>query len=938
MKNIEKHLLGINSFDDFFSLEQSLNEKDKGDLFEKLTFLVLTTKPEYVSIIKNVWLQGKDMPQNIRELVNLPNTDEGIDLIAETYRGEFWAIQCKFKGKNQPPTYKELSTFIYLANSHCRNISMALLVHTGSKGVRKKSLLGEKYSELGLEFWLNLTEEDWLSFHKKINKQSTKPKPRKPRSHQQKAIVAAKNHFLKSNESRGRLIMPCGTGKSLTAFWIANELKSKNIIIAVPSLSLIKQSLEDWTKEFIALDENPKPEWLVICSDESTGNLDKDEFVSDTYSLGIPTTTSINVIVDFLNEKHVGRKIIFTTYQSSGKLAQACQNCNFHFDLALLDEAHKTVGEKSKSFSILLSDTNISIRNRIFMTATERVIRGQNEDIYSMDNEDIYGKLFYQLTFKEAIHAQPPIICDYKILTIAVSNYEIKQLINENKLITDKSIKLGEQESQSIASAIALRKATEKHGIKHAVSFHKSIKSSLDFSVLNNKLNNIKFDGIVLNSYHISSKKSAGERVKILKQFATNKLSLITNARCLTEGVDVPAIDCVLFADPKQSIIDIVQAAGRALRPFSGKKFGYIMIPLIIPDDANLDEFIESTSFRQVGKIIAALSTQDERIVEEYRIHDSGKKQSEKIIIIEGTIPIGLNVDFYEISQKINSKIWEKVGRANWRCFEDARKFIHSLKLKGRDEWLEYSRSGKKPQDIPTSPDKIYINSGWNGMGDWLGTGTIAPRLRVYLPFNTAIIFVRSLNLKSWVEWIEYSQSGKKPENIPTSPHIVYKDEGWKSMGNWLGTESIADQLRIFLPYEKAKTFVHSLNLKGQLEWNNYCKSGEKPIDIPQAPYKTYKNLGWVGFGDWLGTETIAARFREYLSFDDAKMFVRSLNINSWAEWIKYCRAGNKPENIPTNPHHVYKNEGWISMGDWLGTGRQVHHDVHQCAKAQQDA
>ena len=736
MKNIEILLLGINSFDDFFNLAPSLNEKDKGDLFEKLTFLVLTTKPEYVSLIKNVWLQGKDMPQNIRELVNLPNTDEGIDLIAETYRGEFWAIQCKFKGKNQPPTYKELSTFTYLANSHCRNISMALLVHTGSKGVRKKSLLGEKYSELGLEFWLNLTKEDWLNFHKKINKQSTKPQPRTPRSHQQKAVVEAKNHFLKSKESRGRLIMPCGTGKSLTAFWIAKELKSKNIIIAVPSLSLIKQSLEDWTKEFIALDENPKPKWLVICSDESTGNLDKDEFVSDAYSLGIPTTTSINLISHFLIEKHKGRKIIFTTYQSSGKLAQAAQNCNFQFDLALLDEAHKTVGEKSKSFSILLSDINILIRNRIFMTATERVIRGQNEDIYSMDSEAIYGKLFYQLTFKEAIQAQPPIICDYKILTITVSDSEIQQLINKNKLITDKSIKIGEQESQSIASAIALRKATEKYGIKHAVSFHKSIQSSSDFAVLNNNLNNSKVDEIVLNSYHISSKKSAGERVELLKHFATDKLSLITNARCLTEGVDVPAIDCVLFADPKQSIIDIVQAAGRALRPFSGKDFGYIMIPLIIPDDANLDEFIESTPFRQVGKIIAALSTQDERIVEEYKIIDSGNKQSKKIIIIEGTIPIGLNIDFNEMSQKINSKIWGKVGRLNWRSFEEARKFVHSLKLKSGREWKDYCKTGNKPQDIPTDVEIKFRNEGWLNMGDWLGTGRMADQLKEYKTYD----------------------------------------------------------------------------------------------------------------------------------------------------------------------------------------------------------
>ena len=432
----------IYSWTDFFFYANTLTEKEKGDMFEILTKLILITRPEYNSIVKNIWIQQEGFPKEIREKLNLPTTDEGIDIIAETFRGEYWAIQCKFKGQNQTPTYKELSTFGNLANNYCKNISLALLVHTGEKGVRKRKLLGENYTEIGLDFWLGLTHEDWNRIHKYLNGQSIRPKPKKPRTHQQRAINNATEHFTQKKAKRGRLIMPCGTGKSLTAFWIANALKAKSVIVSVPSLALIKQSLEDWTREFVAHNEVPKPEWLVICSDESTAKLDNDEFVADAHSMGIPTTTSVEAISDFLTDNQTGRKVIFTTYQSSDKLAQAARSCKFSFDLAIMDEAHKTVGVKSKAFAILLSDKNISISNRIFMTATERVTRGASEEVYSMDDEAIYGDLFYQLSFKEAIHSDPPIICDYKVLTITVTNDEIKQLITKNKLVTDKSKKI----------------------------------------------------------------------------------------------------------------------------------------------------------------------------------------------------------------------------------------------------------------------------------------------------------------------------------------------------------------------------------------------------------------------------------------------------------------------------------------------------------------
>jgi superfamily II DNA or RNA helicase len=909
----------INSWDDYWSYSNQLTKHEKGNLFERLTELILLTKPEYVSLIKNVWRQGKNVPEEVRNYLNLPKTDEGIDLIAETHLGEYWAIQCKFKGDNTPPTYKELSTFGNLSNNYCKNISRSFLFHTGEKGVLKKKLLGETFNQVGLEFWLSLQQEDWERIRNKVSGKLVRPQPRLPRPHQQKAIISAKEHFITKGENRGKLIMPCGTGKSLTAFWVAESLKSKTIIVAVPSLSLIKQTLEDWTKELLATSKN-HPEWLCICSDESTGKLEKDEFVSDVYSLGIPTTTNVDVIKEFLERKTKGKKIVFTTYQSSERLAQVAKSLKFEFDLGILDEAHKTVGEKSKTFATLLLDKNIKIKKRVFMTATERVVSSKNDDILSMDDKSIYGDRFYLLTFKEAIHSEPPIISDYKVLTVMVTNEEIKELISENKLITDNKNLYEEKESLSLASAIALRKCYNQYGIRHTVSFHSSIKRAEEFKSLNEKLT---ISGVFQNlkSYHISSKKSAGERSRLIRDFATEKSSLITNARCLTEGVDVPSIDCVLFADPKQSLVDIVQAVGRALRISKDKKCGYILLPIIVPDGMDIEEFASSTPYRQIVRIITALSTQDERIAEEFRINTSNEKpKTDRIINTIGSIPVSIKLTTKDFINQIETKIWTVVGRANWRNFDDAKEFVHNLNLSGEKDWRVFSKSNKLPSDIPATPSTVYLSSGWNGYGDWLGTGRIANTMRRYLPFNEARKIVHGFNLMSQKDWKDFKRDGKLPIEIPTHPNEIYKTQGWISWGDWFGTNTIATSERTFRFFNDARSYVHKLKIKSNTEWRQYCKLGKLPLDIPTNPHRTYKDSGWNGYGDWLGTGRVHPKQIEYLSYDEVRDFARKLNLKSQEDWSNYCKSGLKPSNIPSAPWRFYQNNGWINMSEFFGT------------------
>jgi Helicase conserved C-terminal domain len=468
-----------------------------------------------------------------------------------------------------------------------------------------------------------------------------------------------------------------------------------------------------------------------------------------------------------------------------------------------------------------------------------------------MDSEKDYGKCFFQMPFKEAI--RQGIISDYKIITMTVSDSHIRQLIADNHILNLNLRNLDEAEAQSAAAGIALKRLFKEHGIKHAISFHRSISAADRFREQQDALNSLRNAGPRTTNLHVSSKKTAGQRTELLLEFTDHKRSLLTNARCLTEGVDVPAIDCVLFADPKQSLVDIVQAAGRALRCFPGKEYGYILLPLIVPEKMDFQNFAETTAFRQVVRTITALSTQDERLAEEFRAIERGRKLSGKIVEIEGDVAVGMKIRLSVFAEAISTRIWDSVGRANWRAFPLAREFVRSLGLKSRAKWETYRKSDRRPPDIPTNPNTKYAHSGWISMGDWRGTGNLAPQLRKFRPFAGARTFARTLGLNSTSKWRAYSKSGLLPPDIPTNPNRQYRNEGWISWADWLGTTTIATNQRRYRPYPQARAFVHPLGLKSANEWRAYSKSGNLPMDIPANPTRTYAKKGWTNWGDWLG-------------------------------------------------------------------------------------
>jgi superfamily II DNA or RNA helicase len=903
------------SWSDFRDLaSQQKNTKDKGDLFERLTQIYLQTHPTYRSKIKNVWwCNNGELPEQVRKKLNLPKTDEGIDLLCETYEDEYWSVQSKYQANSdQPLNYKKLSTFLSLSFVTAKGISTGLIVHTSTKKVKKSHLMGNTV-ELGLQHWLEISDGQWDQILDVCRGNLLQPpKKRNPRKYQELAIEKAKEHFLKEGCNRGKLIMPCGTGKSLIAYWATQALSVRSVIVAVPSLALVKQSLKDWTSEYLA--EGIHPEWMAVCSDDSVGKMkEADSTVATVYEAGIPTTTDPAKIVDFIQKKSKNPKVIFTTYQSSPKLADACKQEGLTIDLLIADEAHKTVGRKDKKFATLLSDENVKIKQRMFMTATERVYRQGSENIASMDDESVYGKRFHKMSFKQAI--DDGIICDYKILTVAVSGSEVANLIAEH---ADVTTQLGNQkletDAHNLAAGIAIEKVFEKHKIKHALSFHRSIKRAEDFNKQQDAFSGKLGSKLLIENLNISSRLSAGQRSQLLNDFAAGERSLISNARCLTEGVDIPSIDCVAFVDPKQSTVDIVQAAGRAMRQSkeTGKTHGYIVLPIMVPDGLSLSDFAETTDFATVARVITSLSTQDERIVEQLRSRDPGQPPDPKdIVTIDPDISEFLNVDYGVFQDSIKTVIWEKVAKANWLPFEEARDFVRQLNIKNVKEWNDYAVSDLRPPDIPYGPNLVYSNVGWSGYGDWLGTGRLSNSEKDFLNFREARKFAWSLGLNSQREWEDFASSSDRPFNIPSNPNYQYKDTGWTNLGDWLGTGSIAPQNKVYRSFEEARNYACSLKIKGQSAWELHTKSDDFPDDIPVAVNRIYKDHGWKGFPHFLGYE-----WREFFK---AREFVHSLRLTSTKEWEIYVESSLRPIDIPATPRKVYKNMGWNGFVDWLG-------------------
>ncbi len=906
----------ISSWDDFVSSLLPLSKKEKGDAFELLTKYFFLLHPVY-SFYDNVWMLS-EVPQKELEYLGLPSHDLGIDLIAKT-GNEYHAIQCKYHSdKNKSVTFKEVSTFTTLVESNSKIsqgyiCSSALSTSKNFDKVNKGGLI-----KLLADTWGNLDEEFFKNLNQKLNGKKTKLTPYTPREHQKKALVDATQHFVTNKQTRGKLIFPCGAGKSLTGYWIIRELNPKSTIIAVPSLSLVKQTLEVYLREMAA--NGTKVKWLCICSDEGIGRNDDVAFFTD--NLGVPCQTDPTYIENWLKDNKDENKVIFTTYQSGRIIAELSKKLKMTFDVGIFDEAHKTVGADTKLFSHLLFEKNINISKRVFMTATERFYAGSRDDIISMDDEDIYGETFTQMSFKEAIELE--LLTDYKVITIDVKKSEIAEFIKDNNLVQLNSKWKKETEARSLASMLALRKAMKQFNIKNAVSFHSSIEKATRSKDLQKYITDT-YNYQPIDTYTVSGKIPTTKRNDIVQEFAKSPIALITNARCLTEGVDVPNIDCIVFADPRKSRVDIVQALGRALRKKEGKDWGYVILPVVYDEETGE---IDNDNFNEILSIVRGLAANDERIIEYFKDKSLGEGSKESSGGAELFTMISETLSESDLAEQLSIKIWEKLSRFNWLPFEEAREYIRSLNLENQDEFFKKRKEGELLLSIPSNPSEIYKTKGWISYPDFLGYESLFRKL---LSYEESKKIVQKLKLKSSVDWRELDKSTIQ-SNIPKRPNNYYNEKGWISWADWLGYKGRRNNNAKYLDYETAKKVIHNLNLKSSTEWINYCKANKTPVNIPKDPRTVYKNNGWISLGEWLGTGRVADHLKNYLSFKEARDYVRKLNLKNANEWKNYVKINNI-QNIPKRADVTYEHEGWSGWKNFLGTENNKKFDSYKKAQ-----
>lgn len=274
-----------------------------------------------------------------------------------------------------------------------------------------------------------------------------------------------------------------------------------------------------------------------------------------------------------------------------------------------------------------------------------------------------------------------------------------------------------------------------------------------------------------------------------------------------------------------------------------------------------------------------------------------------------------------------------------WRPFVEARTFARSLKLASQSAWWafvhgERATQERLPEDVPMTPYEVYGKSGWTSWGDFLGTDNPARHLIEYRPFKRARAYVRALGLANASEWKAFcaKRIGNRrvlPPDIPSAPYSVYAEHGWVSFGDWLGNDRVHASKLEYRTFEKARAFVRSIGIQTETEWRAYCRgeihrSTPRPIDVPSNPNRSYRDHGWVTWGYFLGTNSVALYNRTYRSFASARAYVREQGLVDSKVWRVWCAAGNRPHDIPAAPDQVYAGKGWVSWGDFFGS-QNVH-------------
>ncbi|EIN1432516.1 DEAD/DEAH box helicase, partial [Listeria monocytogenes] len=634
------------TFDDLINQINTVSkdvQRERGTLFEKLTLAYLKNEPTYKALYQNVWLLSE-----VPESYGIPKKDTGVDLVAEQKNGDLVAIQAKFYTNKVGKS--EINSFVAeLGKSYYQRGLIVSTMDDWNSNARETIDQNEKGIEIiGLSDLRN-SQIDWSQFNFERPENVVVKKPKKLREYQQTAKDNALSHF-KENE-RGQLIMAPGTGKTFTSLKISEALaKDKagpfKVLYLVPSIQLLTQTLRGWNNDT----ELTITSMAVTSDRDASRGTDGTEDIKAS-DIGYPATTSSKKILQNWHDfeslpKPTDMLVVFSTYQSIEVIGEAQKEGFPEFDFIISDEAHRTTGaheatKEASAFSKVHSNTNVKGLKRMYQTATPKIYgesakknaKDKSILLSSMDDESKYGEVFFRMGFGQAVSRD--ILTDYKVMVLAVDEAAIQK--DMQRTLADPENGLNIDDVGRIVGIWngMMRRNGYKNPIKNspydgaplerAIAFTRTIEESKKVSgqfeeVVNEYISEaIEDESIHLSMRHADGQMNALQKGEILDWLANpnkpaNEARIVSNVRFLTEGIDIPTLDAVIFLSPKKSQVDIVQAVGRIMRKAEGKDYGYIILPIVIPTGEKPETILDNNkNYETVWQVINALRSVDER-------------------------------------------------------------------------------------------------------------------------------------------------------------------------------------------------------------------------------------------------------------------------------------------------------------------------------------
>ncbi|MBF8276855.1 MAG: helicase [Candidatus Brocadiaceae bacterium] len=523
--------------------------------------------------------------------------------------------------------------------------------------------------------------------------------------------------------------------------------------------------------------------------------------------MDIPVTTNADVVSEYLKVEENTTSVLFSTYQSSKVLSEASLKANVHFDVAIFDEAHRTAGAHNSIWVIALDDKKVPIKKRLFMTATPRIYaphitkKAEEEDVLlcSMDDQAVYGAPIYKMSFGQAIERD--LITPYKVVVICVTDAEVSELINKGKTIL--TAENQPWDARALAKRIALVKAMKSYGFKKMFTFHSRVSgaaaftkndSPYSFQRIVNLLDISTPENVDITCFHVNGEMSSGERNARLDEFKKAHIAVMSNARCLTEGVDVPLVDAIAFIDPKKSIIDIVQATGRAMRKAKGKEKGYIFVPVFVGAETDPERYLDSSDFKTVWQVLQAMVDNDQHI----------QDIVSRLRTLQGMGEAGSkawNTAMAEYREKVEFfNLPEKVDQA--RFVEALTTRIIEVIARQWDFWFGIMIKYKNQHGTANAPSNYKTPEGYS-LGSWQDRQRqyyrkgrlISDRIRKLEEIGFKWNVLEDAFEKGFQETVKY----KNQFGDPNAPCVYKTAEGY-SLGQWQAHQRTLSRKGLLLP------------------------------------------------------------------------------------------------------------------------------------------